>query len=199
MLGHVLTHLDSAKRGAGSATERLLEALRFHEAFSVLDRSLAPSITDGQPPAPEDYVHPAMAISCSARLLLCDRYGCNESDAFAEEERVALQTQVNTISIRAIEALASTTVPMIARGVAGCVTSSTVRPRVSPLLAYCLYHSSTNCEWYINENHDRMMYVALHHIVSGLRAMEADWRLACGFIFLLVLVGLVTNGVWGYS
>lgn len=186
MLGAVLTHIDSARRAAGGYRERLLEALRFHEAFAVMDKSLAPFISGAQRPGLEGYAYyPAMAICCSARLLLSHQHGCNEPDADAEEERVVLQTQVHTPSIRAIESMASTTVPVMARDVARCVASSDVRPSVSPLLAHCMYSSATSCAWLIREDHERAMYVALHHAVSGLSAMQAEWALACRSTLLL--------------
>lgn len=153
-------------------TERLLEALQLHEGFILLDIHLQEHFPD----TPEA-ISPALAICCSARFLLYGRYGCNEADRTAGAERIALETEAQTIALRDIEVMASVTVPGIARSIIADGKAA-ARPGLcgNPLVAPCLYDAATECAWFIRENHEEKMAVALRGIVHALRELQNDWR-----------------------
>lgn len=179
MLSKVLTHIDPERCAGMDVAERLLEALRFHEAFVALDAGLQDLPTGFDGPVSfmaEEAGLPALAICCSARFLLYGQYGCNEADKVATSERITLEAEAQSISIRDKEVMASTTVPKIARGVVEQKVSTGAAPLVSFLVAHCLYHAAKECAWFIKEYHEERVYVALREVVGGLRAVGEDWR-----------------------
>ena len=171
MLSRVLAHVDPARQAGADVTERLSEALRYHEAFTVLDASLHEShgTLDDMALSPGKPDFTALAICCSARSLLYSQYGCNEPDGSAGAERIALETEAQSISHRDTHMMASTTIPMIARVTADAETHS-------PFIAHCMYYAAIQCTWFIKEDHDPTMYEALSKILNGLEAIRRNWR-----------------------
>ncbi|KAJ6441326.1 fungal specific transcription factor [Purpureocillium lavendulum] len=198
MLDKVLTHLDRCRvDNDKNVAETLEEAMYLHKALLALDASLnLPGMlsthsypwTDGASPFQDggDGTQCAMALCCSARILLYSEYGCNEPEArTTTRERVAMETEAQRVAYREIEKMAAMTIPKMAKLTVQASNGAAAKPSTSPLLAHCMYHGATECAWFIKENHERNMYAALRQIVRGLKAVQSEWRVGGEYLSLL--------------
>ncbi|RTE71146.1 hypothetical protein BHE90_014463 [Fusarium euwallaceae] len=174
MLSKVMRH-KKARASSQDITELLPEAQHLHQALSALHTSIEGSESDGTPSqTPEPSTFPALALCCSARLVLYNQYACNEPLGLASNGPIALETELQKVGLEGIKAIASSTSRLVARDTGGC-----------PFVARFLYHAATECAWFIKENHEQIMYDALEDIIRGLRSMSENWELASQYISLL--------------
>ena len=187
MLCKVLRHVQG-RRSITDITDSLQEALQLNNALIALDASInAAQDTSPDSEADTSQTFTSMALCTSARFLLYNEYACNEPDGELQS-RVALETEVQSVFLAGIRALASTSVPKLAqritkRGAAGLSNN--------PILASCLYHAATECAWFIKEDDDAKMYLSLGHIVAALQVIHSEWqvagKLACNLLALCSL------------
>lgn len=167
MLSKVMRHSESRK-SSQDITELLPEAQYLHQALSALHLSIEGSTSDETPSHTSELsTSPALALCCSARLLLYNQYACNEPLGLATDGPVALETEMQKASLDGIREISSCTARLLARDAEGC-----------PFAARFLYHAATECAWFIKENHEQVMYDALEDILTGLRSMSDHWALA---------------------
>ncbi|KAL6363201.1 hypothetical protein LRP88_02609 [Fusarium phalaenopsidis] len=174
MLSKVMRH-TKARALSQDITELLPEAQHLHQALSALHLSIEGSSSDGtQSQTLEPSTFPALALCCSARLVLYNQYACNEPLGLSTNGPIALETELQKVGLEGIRAIASSTARLVARDTGGC-----------PFVARFLYHAATECAWFIKENHEQIMYDALEDIIGGLRGMSEHWRLSSQYISLL--------------
>ncbi|UPL00842.1 hypothetical protein LCI18_011776 [Fusarium solani-melongenae] len=174
MLSKVMHHAK-ARASSQDITELLPEAQHLHQALSALHLSIEGSASDGtQLQSLEPSIFPALALCCSARLVLYNQYACNEPLGLSTNGPIALETELQKVGLEGIRAIASSTARLVARDTGGC-----------PFVARFLYHAATECAWFIKENHEQVMYDALEDIIGGLRGSSEHWGLASQYISLL--------------
>lgn len=157
-----------ARASSQDITELLPEAQHLHQALSSLHLSIESSTSDGtQSQTLKPSTFPALALCCSARLVLYNQYACNEPLGLSTNGPIALETELQKVGLEGIRAIASSTARLVARDTGGC-----------PFVTRFLYHAATECAWFIKENHEQIMYDALEAILGGLRSMSEHWRLA---------------------
>ena len=170
VLGKVIRHKDT-RTFAQDVSSRLQEAQNLHRALSALHLSLEEAWPDdGTPYTPDSSRLSALAICISARFLLYNQYGCNEENGITGREHIALETEMQSISLDGIKILASSVVSRIAQAESRC-----------PLVAQCLYHAATECAWFIREDNEPEMREALRHIVQGLGHLGEQCNLGCTY------------------
>jgi hypothetical protein len=101
-------------------------------------------------------------------------YGCNNIERPAARESVAEETEMQSFVLGKTKSLALETVPNLAK-----ITSG------GPLIARCLYVAATECAWFIREDDEAAMYVALWTILGRLRYMGERWSVAGNIFFFL--------------
>lgn len=167
MLSKVMRHAK-ARASSQDITELLPEAQHLHQALSALHLSIEGPTSDGTPlKVVESSTFPALALCCSARLVLYNQYACNEPLGLSTNGPIALETELQKVGLEGIRAIASSTARLAALEMGGC-----------PLVARFLYHAATECAWFIKENHEQIMYDALEDIIGGLRSTSENWGLA---------------------
>ncbi|PTB37144.1 uncharacterized protein TrAFT101_010879 [Trichoderma asperellum] len=177
MLSKVMRHRASKK--ALQEVENLLpEAQALHSALSALHSSIEGHVSGG---ILRKSAIIALSLCISARLLLYNLYACNEPGAFVEQSRIPMETEMQRASLDGIISISSTIVPAIARANIEC-----------PLIAQCLYHSATECAWFIREDHEPQMYNALEDIVRDLKLIGDNWNLATEYLALLQQAGILS-------
>lgn len=179
MLSKVLSHRAS-KRSTQDVGSLLPEALALHSALSALHLSIKEYISGTTSPAFSVSGIIALSLCCSAQLVLYNMYGCNEPLALVEQSRIAMETEMQSVSLEGIKSISCTVMPAIARANVEC-----------PLMAQCLYHVATECAWFVREDHEPQMYSALEDVVRELRATGANWNLATQYLSLLQQGGVL--------
>jgi hypothetical protein len=176
MLSKVLHHRASIR--ALQEVENLLpEAQVLHSALLALHSSIEGHISEG---ISRKSAIIALAFCSSARLLLYNLYACNEPGVYAEQSRMAMETEMQRDSLDGIISIASNIVPTIARANIEC-----------PLIAQCLYHSATECAWFVREDHEAKWYNALEDVVRNLKLIGKNWNLATEYLALLQQSGVL--------
>ncbi|KAH8673399.1 fungal-specific transcription factor domain-containing protein [Xylariales sp. PMI_506] len=194
ILGKVFIH-RKRKQHPNQAIEVLLEeALQLHRTLHALSGSLLHDLAQRcnlarSCPTPGGAI--ALALCSSARFLLYNMYGCNEPDGTAAGQgRIALETEMQGVSLEGIRQMASSEVPRLAIAMCGAPSEETTPTDVepgplSPLLAHCLYHAATECSWFIREDDSPEMHSALRETVAGLRYMASFWKVGERYLDLL--------------
>lgn len=177
MLSKVMHHKTS-KMALREVENLLPEAQALHSALSALHSSIEEHISGG---ILRKSAIIALSLCSSARLLLYNLYACNEPGAFVEQSRIAMETEMQRASLDGIISISSTVVPAIARANVEC-----------PLIAQCLYHSATECAWFVREDHEPRMYNALEDIVRDLRLIGENWNIATEYLVLLQQAGILS-------
>jgi len=180
ILGKVLQHKDNRKK-SDEPLQLFQEAEHLHHAICALQFSLeatredsvGASISSCANTLPyHTSIMSALALCCSAHLLLYNQYGCNEPDVPSGHERFAMETKMQHVALDGIKTIALQAVPSIAAAV--------VEDGATPLIAYCLYHAATECAWFIQEDDTPEMHSALAEITRGLRRLGKSWSVAGG-------------------
>ncbi|KAF5006344.1 hypothetical protein FDECE_7272 [Fusarium decemcellulare] len=174
MLSKVMRHRE-ARASSQDITELLPEAQHLHRALYTLQMSME-HLESGSDPSQilDSSSLPALALCCSARLLLYNQYACNEPLGLATNGPVALETELQKAGLDGIKTMSSFTARIVGQDTGGC-----------PFVARFLYHAATECAWSIKEDHEQVMYDALEDIVNGLRNMAKQWGVAGQYISLL--------------
>ncbi|KAL7813556.1 fungal-specific transcription factor domain-containing protein [Trichoderma aethiopicum] len=179
MLSKVLSHRAS-KRSTQDVGSLLPEALALHSALSALHLSIKEYISGTTSPAFSISGIISLSLCCSAQLVLYNMYGCNEPLALVEQDRIAMETEMQSVSLEGIKSISCNVMPAIARANVEC-----------PLMAQCLYHVATECAWFVREDHEPQMYSALEDVVRELRSTGAHWNLATQYLSLLQQGGVL--------
>jgi hypothetical protein len=174
MLSKVMHHRAN-KRTSQHVESLLPEAQALHLALSALHLSIQEHTPGGTSP---DYQRKssiiALSLCCSAQLLLYNLYGCNEPLALAEQSRIAMETEMQKVSLDGIKSISFTTMPNIARANIEC-----------PLIAQGIYHAATECAWFIWEDYEPQMYGALEDLILELKSISESWDVATKYLELL--------------
>ncbi|KAL7898917.1 fungal-specific transcription factor domain-containing protein [Trichoderma sp. SZMC 28014] len=176
MLSRVMHH-KASKKALHEVENLLPEAQALHSALSALHSSIEGHISEG---IPRKSAIIALSLCSSARLNLYNLYGCNEPGAVVEQSRIAMETEMQKASLDGIISISSNVVPAIARANIEC-----------PLIAQCLYHSATECAWFVREDHEAQMYSALEDIVRDLKLIGEKWNVATEYLALLHQAGIL--------
>ena len=174
LLGLVLTHRNE---GIGKSSERSInfsEALQLEKTLTALDSHLVQQLNASS----VSWAFAVdLAISCSAQMTLWNMYACNEPDAVQDShERLAMETELQTLSIEGLKRLPVERAMRIAQDVRHLDDAGI--QRVSPLIVECLYHAATECKWFVRENYDVGMVVALQSLTQALRHVSKHWKVA---------------------
>jgi hypothetical protein len=172
LLGRVLRHRDETSNQIERRL-RLTEALQLHRASSALDMDLAQRyvtlITSDSSAAIT-----AIAIVCSARLILYGMYGCNEPDQHSNhEERLPEDTEMQQISLNGIREIIVSQMALVSR------TLLMRSDLANPMVCYSLYHAASECAWFIRENETHEMVFTMQGYVELLTAVAKRWRVGC--------------------
>jgi hypothetical protein len=174
LLGKVGQHAE-ASLSATDMSSFASEALQLGQTLGSFHRALDEAeLIDGTPPTTESCRQAARAICISAQFKLCQMYGCNNIERPAAREFVAEETEMQSFVLERTKSLALETVPNLARNISG-----------GPLIARALYVAATECAWFIREDDESAMYVALWTLIGRLRYMGERWAVAGKKIFLL--------------
>ncbi|TFB01854.1 hypothetical protein CCMA1212_006485 [Trichoderma ghanense] len=179
MLSKVLSHRAS-KRSTQDVGSLLPEALALHSALSALHLSIKEYISGTTSSDFSVSAIVSLSLCCSAQLVLYNMYSCNEPLALAEQSRIAMETEMQSVSLNGIKSIACNVMPAIARANIEC-----------PLMAQCLYHVATECAWFVREDHEPQMYSALEDVVRELKSTGANWDLATQYLSLLQQGGVL--------
>lgn len=180
VLGKVLRHIQRAS-DATDLEPRLQEALSLHTALTALHDALDAQQLSQDPESDQRAACPlnatALAICCSARLLLYNQYACNDPTQLSPGPRLAAESQMQAISLDGIRAVASATLPRLASALTTTTTDWTTH---GPWLAYPLHHAATECAWFIREGGVglEVMKEAFCIQVQALSAMSRCWKIA---------------------
>ncbi|KAI5460867.1 hypothetical protein BGZ63DRAFT_445803, partial [Mariannaea sp. PMI_226] len=172
MLSKVIVHKRARKSSLEDITELLLEAQNLHRAISALQLSLGSFEMDEDPASIAPKL-PALTLCCSTRLLLYNQYACNEP-GLTTLEPIALETEMQNVSLDCIKELASSTARIAARNASGC-----------PMILQFLYHAATECAWFIKENQEDAMFDSLQDIITCLTKLREHSGLADQYMLLL--------------
>lgn len=191
ILGKVLAHQE-ARKSPSDARDLLSEAQHLHHALSSLQSTLE---AGEQGEAPASSRLSALALCASARLLLYDRYGCNDPSAASPAERIPQETEMQRVSLEGIKAIAGVTAPAVARAVVSRsydhedddtmdggdleIEEEDEDGAVSPFVAQFLYHAATECAWFIREDHEPHMCEALKVVLLALEAISRRCGVGC--------------------
>lgn len=166
MLGKVINNRDAKQRSSQEATDLLTEAQGLHQALAALKLSIEQ--TAGCESGESEYpLWSAISICVSAQSLLYSSYGCPDAPGTASRARLALDTEMQGLSVEGLRVLASSTGPRLAQ-----------IPTQCPLMARCFYAAAAACAWFIREDGEPEMRVALRQMVSSLTVLSTRWAIA---------------------
>lgn len=179
ILGKVLHHVQSRKTSR-DILDMIQEALQLHKILESLDASLdAVTESSSTRESCDTKTHySALSICSLARLILYNQYACNEPNAVISRGRVALEVEMQQLSLEGIKEIASKTLPDMARAVVSTANDG-FQSSYSPIMAGCLYHAATECAWFVREDGDADMVTGLESIVSALQVLRLEWSV-CG-------------------
>ncbi|KAL6792854.1 fungal-specific transcription factor domain-containing protein [Trichoderma sp. SZMC 28012] len=180
MLGKVLSHRAS-KRSLQDVGSLLPEAVALHSALSALHLSIKEYISGTTSSDFSISGIISLSLCCSAQLLLYNMYGCNEPLVLIEQSRIAMETEMQSVSLHGIKSISFDVMPAIARANIEC-----------PLITQCLYHVATECAWFVREDHEPQMYSALEDVVRELKSTGEKWRIAMEYLSLLQQAGVLS-------
>ena len=191
LLGRVITHRNLSKTGDLDEIFQLNEALQLHRTLVALDgRIPVGESLESQDQSETKSNIEALALVCSARLILYNIYGCSEPDVRSAPDRLQLEAEMQRLSVEGVVDLATNRVPKVAQLVIKISNnlsgSNSVAKAICPTLAHCLYHTATECAWFIREGCGPDMATALKACVSALEQLQTTWvvssktPLACG-------------------
>lgn len=180
MLGKVMYHRAN-KRASQDVGSLLPEAQALHSALSALHLSIKEYISGATSPDFSISGIISLSLCCSAQLLLYNLYGCNEPMVLVEQSRIAMETEMQSVSLEGIKSISFNVMPAIARANIEC-----------PLIAQCLYHVATECAWFVREDHEPQMYSALEDIIRELKSTGESWNVATEYLALLQQAGVLS-------
>ncbi|WAO87105.1 Fungal-trans domain-containing protein [Fusarium falciforme] len=173
MLGKVINNRDAKQRSSQEAAALLTEAQGLHQALAALKLSIEQ--TAGYESGESEYpLWSAIAICVSAQSHLYSSYGCPDAPGTASRARLALDTEMQGLSVEGLRVLASSTGPRLAQ-----------IPTQCPLMARCFYAAATACAWFIREDGEPEMRDALRQMVSSLTVLSTRWAIAGEYLALL--------------
>ncbi|KAL2689294.1 hypothetical protein Neosp_003347 [[Neocosmospora] mangrovei] len=177
MLGKVIANRDAKQRSSQEAAALLTEAQGLHQALVALKLSIEQ--TAGYGSGTSEYpLWSAMAICVSAQSILYSSYGCPDYPGTASRARLALETDMQALSVEGLRVVACITGPRLAQIPTRC-----------PLMARCFYAAATACAWFIREDEEPEMRDALRQIVNSLRMLATRWAIAGEYLGLLAQSG----------
>ncbi|KAJ4322001.1 hypothetical protein N0V84_005048 [Fusarium piperis] len=135
MLGKVISNRDSKRRSLQDAADLLAEAQGLHQALAALKHSIEQT-TGYEAGNTEHPLWSAIAICVSAQSLLHSSYGCPDAPGAASRARLALETEMQGLSVESLRVLASFAGPKLAQ-----------IPTQCPFLAKSFYDAATACEY----------------------------------------------------
>jgi len=184
LLGHVIKHRNLSKAGDLDGTFQLNEALQLHRTLVALDGRIpvGESLENQDHPETESNIE-ALALVCSARLILYNIYGCSEPDVRSEPDRLQLEIEMQRLSIKGVVDLATNRVPKVAQLAIEIFNSSSeskssAGKAISPTLGHCLYHAATECAWFIREGCGPDMTAGLKVCLSALKQLQTSWAVS---------------------
>lgn len=183
VLGRVLYHRTD--RSQQDRLNRLKEALQLHTTLSALENY----ITQAQQSIPEE-VLPCpidLALCCSARMTLYDKYGCNEPDElqYGSPSRFPEESEMQAISLDHLQKVVSGQVLNLARAVLQVGVEGV--ELMSPMLIESIYHAATECQWFIREGIGHTMERAHKLFAEALGILSRRWKLAGKFLHIIFL------------
>jgi len=180
---HALSRVLAHRSAAPTSPDRsalLAEALGLHRMLVALDAHLA-----ARPDADGRSSGADLGLCCSARMTLYNMYGCNEPGGGdgTSAERIAMETEMQAASLDGLKEIVGGRVirlaQMAARGAQAVVDDVGLEAgEGTPLVLKCLYHAGTEAKWFIRENYDVGMVVALQAVTNALRAVGSRWKVA---------------------
>ncbi|RSL48041.1 hypothetical protein CEP53_009704 [Fusarium sp. AF-6] len=172
MLGKVINNRDCKKKSSEEAADLLTEAQSLHQALAALKISIEQ--TAGYESGKDEYpLWSAISICVSAQALLYSSYGCPDAPGTSSRARLALDTEMQGLSVEGLRVLASSTGPRLAQ-----------IPTQCPFMARCFYASATACAWFIREDREPEILDALRQMVSSLKGLSR-WGVAGEYLALL--------------
>ncbi|KAF5583634.1 Zn(II)Cys6 transcriptional activator [Fusarium pseudocircinatum] len=172
MFGTVLRHINAREKDS-DPVELTAEALQLHVVLVALDQGIMSNDFDIM--TAHGSLHSALSLCSLARLLLYNEYACNEPSFTTARERLATEVEMQQISLASIQEIVSKTIPQMARQIVSASQQQSKGPRHSPILASCLYHTATECAWFVRENNDAEMVTGLEAITHALHALKSEW------------------------
>jgi hypothetical protein len=174
VLSNVLVHRNDRPAKAEDRSVPLGEAIRIETTLTSLDNHLIQQL-DASSSSWSAAVD--VAVCSSARMTFWDLYGCNEPDATQDSQgRLAMETQLQTSALEGLKKIPVDRTMRIAQDIRQL--DDTGLGRLSPLVIECLYHAATECKWFIRENYDIGMVLALQAITQALQHIDKRWKVA---------------------
>lgn len=167
MLSKVIQHKKVKMKGSQDAATLLEECQGLHQALSALQVSLEQPGKGGYSTAGENPPLAALAICVTAQLMLYNIYACRGYPGTVVQEHMASATEMQVLSVRAIQSIVSATVPSLAQTQTEC-----------PLAARCYYQASKLCAYALREDHEPLTEFILGQYVSSLERLGQRWRVA---------------------
>ncbi|CAM1502637.1 Fc.00g074130.m01.CDS01 [Cosmosporella sp. VM-42] len=180
ILGKVIRHKE-ARKLSQDVSSTLREAKSLHCALESLYVGIQESGLDGSSwQGIENSRFAGLALCFSARFLLYNQYGCNEIKGIVEREPIALETEMQSISLEGITFLTYFVARLAHMYRFQC-----------PLFAQCYYYAATECAWFIKEDHEPAMLESLRYLVDDLERLGEQWAVGAEYIALLEQGGVL--------
>ncbi|KAJ4259585.1 hypothetical protein NW762_007515 [Fusarium torreyae] len=179
MLGKVIQHKETKTKSSHDILQVVQEGQSLHRALSSLQISIEEQWTSDTT-SPDSSLACALGICICAQALLYGSYGCPDAPGITSRERLAHETEMQSVSVQGLRALGGSIVPKLVQARSDC-----------PLLARCFYTASSACSWFIREDYEQQMRSALATIVVGLRRLSGRWAIATEYIYLLEQGGIL--------
>ncbi|KAK7906512.1 hypothetical protein PG985_016249 [Apiospora marii] len=191
------------------------EARQLHHATSAFTRHLCSRSNSSSQAVPVDpgvlgtgvasaaaapvAVSAAMAVTFSARVILCGLYACNER--WEGCTRSAEETELQQLALGGIYEVAREVAGLARRQLQLILTTSAdglqlhqdeeeegeeddgeVRCNLSPLICHCLYQVAGECEWLVLEDENCEADAWIQDVVELLAIMAQRWQVAGAYL-----------------
>ncbi|KAF4953353.1 hypothetical protein FSARC_12404 [Fusarium sarcochroum] len=181
MLGKIVQHKETKTKSSHDILQVVQEGQSLHRALSSLQISIEEQWTSNTSLPPSDSsLACALSICVCAQALLYASYGCPDAPGITSRERLAHETEMQSVSVQGLRALGGSIVPKLTQAHSDC-----------PLLARCLYTAANACSWFIREDYEPQMRSALATIVAELKRLSERWAIATEYIALLEQGGIL--------
>lgn len=174
MLGKVIRH-KALGNELENDDDHFTEAIHLHRALEALQISLEHNLDCNKDPGStsSQAILNVVSICISARFILYNRYACNDLSAPVSGSASCLRTELQSTCLEGIKDLAFVKAPKLAQ-----------LENKTPFSAQTLYHAASECAWFIREDRETEMFLALQTLVNGLESIRVRWNNAGMYIHL---------------
>ncbi|KAH8817088.1 hypothetical protein F5884DRAFT_778396 [Xylogone sp. PMI_703] len=183
VLGLVLRHRDDNSHII-EPQFRLLEALQLHQTLVALNSHLTIHNSACGYSTRNESTEVAIALCCSARLILYGMYACNDHDS--GRPRIPEETEMQRISMQGLKEV-MVGAYQLAKDIYNNIIAGEFNTLLSrsPMLCHCLCDAASECAWFIQEGDGAEGVEHMKMMVEMLRTIEDRWKIAGDYLATL--------------